>query len=184
MMLEEATGRDLAHLLRTGVLRPAGMRHSDLPDDPQHRGPFLVEAAYTGEPGTGWRSLAHTDPDIFRAAGAVTSTTADLLSFTDALLTGDLVAPGTVADMTTPRTAESGYGLGVVQVPDPCAPPDAPAYLYGHDGATFGTVSIVLSSPDGSRSVALAVTGRDLSGHPDPFRVFNAAVVPLVLATC
>jgi D-alanyl-D-alanine carboxypeptidase len=187
MLLEEVTGRDLAHLLRTQVFRPAGMRHSDYPDEPQSRGPFLVGAAYTGEYGAEWFSLDHFDPDVFRSAGAVTSTTADLLSFTDALLTGRLVQPGTVADMTTPRSAAAGfpeYGLGVYRIPDPCAAPDVPAYLYGHDGASYGTLSIALSSPDGSRALSLGVTGRNLSADPEALYDLNELLVPMLLATC
>lgn len=187
MLLEEVTGRDLAHLLRREVFRPAGMRHSDYPDEPQSRGPFLVGAAYTGEPGAEWTSLDDFDPDVFRAAGAATSTTADLLSFTDALLTGRLVQPGTVADMTTPRSAVAGfpeYGLGVYRIPDPCAPPETPAYLYGHDGASFGTLSVALSSPDGSRSLSLGVTGRNLTTDPEALYDLNDLLVPMLLATC
>jgi D-alanyl-D-alanine carboxypeptidase len=83
--------------------------------------------------------------------------------------------------MTAPRSTEPlDYGLGVYRLPDPCPAPGEPAYLYGHDGASFGTVSIVLSSPDGSRSLALGVTGRDLTVLPD----LTAVLVPMLLATC
>lgn len=185
MLLEEATGRDLERLLRDGVFRPARMRHSDYPDEAQSRGPFLVGAAYTGEEGAGWYSLDHFDPDVFGAAGAATSTTADLLSFTDALLLGHLVRPDTVADMTTPRSADVlEYGLGVYRVPDPCAPPEAPAYLYGHDGASYGTLSVALSSPDGSRSLSLGVTGRNLTTDPEALYDLSGLLVPMLLATC
>ncbi len=184
MLLEEVTGRDLERLLRDRVFRPAGMPRTDYPDEPQSRGPFLAEAAYTGTEdigGAGWYGLDHFDPDVFGAAGAVTSTTADLLAFTDALLTGGLTRPGTVGDMTAPRSTEPlDYGLGVYRLPDPGPAPGEPAYLYGHDGASFGTVSIVLSSPDGSRSLALGVTGRDLTVLPD----LTAVLVPMLLATC
>ncbi|GIG41106.1 serine hydrolase domain-containing protein [Cellulomonas phragmiteti] len=185
MLLEEVTGQDLADLLRQRVFRPAGMRHSDLPDEPQDRGPFLVGAAYTGDEGAGWYPLGHFDPDVFGAAGAATSTTADLVAFSGALLTGRLVAPSTVADMTRPRSADLlEYGLGVYRLPDPCAPPEAPAYLYGHDGASYGTVSVALSSPDGSRSLALGVTGRNLSADPQALYDLGDLLVPMLLATC
>lgn len=185
LLLERTTGQDLDHLLRHRVFAPAGMRHSAYPHEPQDRGPFLVGAAYTGAEGAGWYPLGHFDPDLFKAAGAATSTTADLVAFTDALLTGRLVQPGTVADMTTPRSTEGiEYGLGVYRLPDPCAPADAPAYLYGHDGAAFGTLSIVLSSPDGERSLALGVTGRNLTADPDALYDLNELLVPMLLATC
>ncbi|MCC2315524.1 serine hydrolase domain-containing protein [Cellulomonas xiejunii] len=183
MMLEEVTGQDLDALLRHRVTRPAGMRHTELPHEPRSHGPFLVGAAFTG-PDTGWYSLGHGDPDLFGAAGAVTSTTADLMSFTDALLGGRLVRPDTVADMVTPRSLTPlEYGLGVFRVADPCAPPGSGAYLYGHNGATYGTLSIVLSSPDGARSLAVGVTGRDLTSEKS-VEDFNALLLPMALATC
>ncbi|WP_203708998.1 serine hydrolase domain-containing protein, partial [Cellulomonas marina] len=186
MLLERTTGRDLGDLLREGVFRPAGMRHSAFPDEPQHRGPFLSDAAWTGTQGLGWRSLTGFDPDVFGAAGAVTSTTRDLSSFTAALLSGRLVDPATVADMTTPRSDEVlEYGLGVYRVPDPCVAPGAePAYLYGHDGASFGTLSLALSSPDGERRVTLGVTGRDLTGGTEPLYDLGTLLVPMLLSTC
>jgi D-alanyl-D-alanine carboxypeptidase len=186
MMLEQVTGTDLERLLRDRVFRPAGMPRSDYPDDAQSRGPFLVGATYTGAEGAGWYGMDHFDPDVFGAAGAVTSTTADLVAFTDALLTGRLTSPATVADMTTPRSTEVlEYGLGVYRLPDPCAAPGEPAYLYGHDGAGFGTLSMVLSSPDGSRSLAFGVTGRDyIPTDADVLYDLTDLLVPLLLATC
>lgn len=186
MLLEEVTGKDLAHLLRHRVFRAAGMRHSDYPREPQAHGPFLVDAASFGEPDLPWRSLDGLDPDVFGAAGAVTSTTADLVAFSDALLGGRLVEPTTVADMMTPRSEAEQYGLGVLRIPDPCASPDAPAWLYGHNGASFGAWSFLLSSPDGTRSLSLGTTGRDWTEVPgvDVSPYITELLVPMLLATC
>lgn len=163
MMLEEVTGRSVENLLRHRVFAPAGMWQSAYPDDPGVRGPFLHESAYTGPAGAGWYDLDHWDPSLFAAAGAVTSTTEDLADFTEALVTGRLVDPETTADMLEPRTAGQAnfpdYGLGVYRVPDPCIPG---GWLYGHDGASFGTISMNLTSPDGKRQVSVGITGRDV----------------------
>lgn len=162
MMLEEVSGRSVESLLRHRVFAPAGMWQSAYPDDPGARGPFLHEAAFTGPEGAGWYDLDHWDPSLFAAAGAVTGTTEDLADFTEALVTGRLVDAETVTDMLEPRTVgQQGapeYGLGVYRVPDPCVPGGV---LYGHDGASFGTISINLTSPDGERQVSLGITGRD-----------------------
>ncbi|WP_369370007.1 serine hydrolase domain-containing protein [Promicromonospora sp. Populi] len=163
LMLEEVTGRSVENLLERRVFAPAGMRQSDYPDDPGTRGPFLRESAYTGPEGAGWYDLDHFDPSLFAAAGAVTSTTEDLADFTEALVTGRLVDEETTADMLEPRTiGQEGapeYGLGVYRIPDPCTPG---AWLYGHDGASYGTISINLTSPDGARQVSVGITGRDV----------------------
>jgi D-alanyl-D-alanine carboxypeptidase len=163
MMLEEVTGRSVERLLQHRVFAPAGMWQSAYPDDPGARGPFLHESAYTGPEGQGWYDLDHWDPSLFDAAGAVTSTTEDLADFTEALVTGRLVDADTTADMLEPRTVGQAdapeYGLGVYRVPDPCVPG---GWLYGHDGASFGTISINLTSPDGERQVSVGITGRDV----------------------
>ncbi|MFE6968412.1 serine hydrolase domain-containing protein [Isoptericola sp. NPDC057653] len=180
--LERATGQSVERLLEKRVFGPAGMRHSAFPDDPGLRGPFLHEAAYTGELGAGWYGLDPFDPSLFGAAGAVTSTTADLRRFTESLVTGDLLEPATVTDVLTPRTVGSevlpDYGLGVYRLPDPC---QDGAWLYGHDGASFGTLSITLTSPDADRQVTVALTGRDLTSVGSDLMT---ALVPALLATC
>ncbi|PUB30324.1 D-alanyl-D-alanine carboxypeptidase [Promicromonospora sp. AC04] len=182
MMLEKVTGEDLDDLLEERVFEPAGMRHSAYPERPGTRGPFLDDAAYTGAEGAGWYSIEHFDPTVFRAAGAVTSTTSDLAAFTEALVTGDLVDPATVTDMLTPRTTDGlGYGLGAYRLPDPCVPGE---YLYGHDGGTYGTISLALTSLDGERQLSMGVTGRNVSADPDALYDLSDLLVPLLEATC
>ena len=53
-----------------------------------------------------------------------------------------------------------------------------------HDGATFGSLSLTFASRDGSRQVALGVTGRDLPLDQDALYDINDALVPMLLATC
>ncbi|WP_198012509.1 serine hydrolase domain-containing protein [Promicromonospora sukumoe] len=182
MMLEKVNRTDLDDLLEERVFEPAGMRSSDYPDSPQKRGPFLHDAAYTGADGAGWYTIKHFDPTLFRAAGAVTSTTKDLAAFNEALVTGELVSPETVTDMLTPRSAETAeYGLGTYRLPDPCVPGE---YLYGHDGASFGTLSVNFTSLDGERQIALGVTGRNVTLDQDALYDFNDMLVPMLEATC
>ena len=188
MMLEEVTGRSVENLLQYRVFAPAGMWQSAYPDDPGVYGPFLHESAYTGPEGVGWYDLDHFDPSLFDAAGAVTSTTEDLADFTEALVTGRLVDTETTADMLEPRTVDQAdapeYGLGVYRVPDPCV---AGGWLYGHDGASFGTMSINFTSPDGERQVSIGITGRDLV-YPvltdEPLYDPSALLAGMMQATC
>jgi D-alanyl-D-alanine carboxypeptidase len=188
MMLEEVTGRSVENLLRYRVFAPAGMWQSAYPDDPGVRGPFLHESAYTGPEGAGWYDLDHWDPSLFDAAGAVTGTTEDLADFTEALVTGRLVDAGTAADMLEPRTVGHAtfpdYGLGVYRVPDPCVPG---GWLHGHDGGSYGTISINLTSPDGERQVSVGITGRDLA-YPlltdEPLYDPTELLVGMMQATC
>lgn len=188
VVLEELTGEDLEDLLQDRVFDEAGMYVSSYPEDPGVEGPFLMEAMFTGTAdvgGIGWASLDGFDPDVFGAAGAVVSSTRDLNRFTEALLGGDLVDADVVAEMLEPRSSTLvDYGLGIYRVPDPCTDPgQAPQWLYGHAGATYGTQSIALTSADGSRQVSLGATGRDLSGA-QPLYDIDALLGPMLLSTC
>lgn len=186
VLLQEVTGRELDDLLRDRVFRPAGMNHTSYPDDPGTNGPFLVGAADTGSPeegGIGWVSLDFFDPDVFKAAGAAVSTTKDLNAFTEALVTGELLDPVHLADMLDPRADGGGllpdYALGVYRIPDPCTG----GWLYGHDGGSYGTLSIALTSTDGTRQLSLGATGRDLTA-PLPAYDLNELLVPMLLSSC
>ena len=185
MLLEAATDRSVEDLLAERVFRPAGMQHSSYPDEPGINGPVLREDAYLADlwPG-GWWDLDHFDPDVFSHAGAAVSTTADLTALNEALFTGELIGPEMLQEMTT--LSPEGYGLGVYAVLDPCSTPEDPQLLWGHDGASFGTLSVVLGSADGTRQVALAATGRDMtSPFPQDWRWdINDALIPALLATC
>ncbi|WP_125776313.1 serine hydrolase domain-containing protein [Antribacter gilvus] len=188
LMLERVTGEDVDDLLEDRVFAPARMRHSDLAERPGTRGPFLEEYAFTGSEGAGWYSLEHFHPSLFRSAGAVTSTTGDLADFTTALVTGSLVSEETTAGMLAPRTVDDypnpDYGLGVYRVPDPCVPGE---FLYGHDGATYGTLAVALTSADGARTITLGVTGRDVAfpfWSDEPLYDLNTVLVPMLVATC
>ncbi len=189
VVLEEVTGRELGDLLEDRVFEEAGMRHSSYPDEPEDGRRFLTGAMWTGEAeagGIGWVSLRQFDPEVFDAAGAVVSTTRDLNRFAEALTSGELVDQDLVDEMVTPRTGDiGGYGLGIYRVPDPCTGPgEVPAWLYGHDGLTFGTAAMVFSSADGTRQVSLGTTGRDMtSAQPLPYDV-NALLVPMLEASC
>jgi D-alanyl-D-alanine carboxypeptidase len=187
-VLEELTGEGLEDLLQDRVFDEAGMYQTSFPDEPAARGPLLVESMWTGEAeagGIGWVSLDGFDPDVFGAAGAVVSTTADLNRFTEALVDGELLDSETVEDMLVPRTPEPlEYGLGIFRIPDLCTDPgEPPAWLYGHTGGTYGTTSVALTSADGYRQLSLGVTGRDLTGA-QPFYDVNQLIEPMMLASC
>lgn len=185
MMLEEVTGATVGELLQARVFEPARMTNSSYPTAPGFPERFLVDAGYIGEEPQPWRDLAHFDPTVFSHAGSVTANTGDLTRFTSALLGGQLLDPALVEQMLEPVSDEEmEYGLGIYRLPDPCAPPDSGEFLYGHDGASFGTISFALASPDGERNLALGVTGRDLTLEQDELYDLGDLLVPWLLASC
>lgn len=180
MLLEEATGESVEALLRRDVFHPAVMQHTAYPDEPGLRGLALKEAMFTDE--DGWVGLSVFDPDVFSHAGASVSTTEDLIDLNDALFTGELVSQQSVDAMLTQVVPNPmNYGMGLYSIPDPCAEGE---FLAGHDGASFGTLSVNYSSRDGSRQLSFGITGRDLTASQDALYDINAVLVPLMLATC
>lgn len=180
MLLEQVTGESVETLVTERIRRPAGMGQSRYPDDPGLTGPALHEAMFVD--GRGWIGLDGFDPDVFSHSGAATSTVEDLNDFTRSLMSGELVSQDSVEQMITLSSDNPlGYGLGTYAIPDPCRPGE---FLHGHDGATFGSLSIALSSRDGSRQLALGVTGRDLTVGQDALYDLNDILVPMLLASC
>ena len=180
MLLEEATGEQVEALVDERIRRPAGMGQTRVLDEPGLRGPALHEAMYVD--GRGWIGLDGFDPDVFSHSGSALSTVEDLDDLTRALMSGDLVSEESVEQMVTPSSENPlGYGLGTYAIPDPCRPGE---FLHGHDGASFGSLSLALSSRDGSRQLALGVTGRDLTVAQDALYDLTDLLVPMLVASC
>lgn len=158
MLLAKVNHQSLARLLQRRVFWPAGM-YGTRYETGVIRGRHLAEYAVleTGAPLT---ALPRFQGSMFGPAGAMVAPMGDVNAFFRALFTGRLLSPRLVADMQRPRTTgELPYGLGLLSLPDPCGPPGA--QLIGHDGASFGTISLALSTPDARRQLAVSFTGRD-----------------------
>lgn len=185
LLLEAENDRPIAQLMKERIWRTAGMRHTYLDTDPGLTGPALDEYLIAAD---GYQPLPDFQPNFFWVSGNVVTTTKDLNAFTRALLSGHLVRRSLVNEMLAPVLEQGrGYGLGVYTIPDPCPAPGALPYFVGHDGATFGTLSIAFSSADGRRQISLAGTGRDYSNPTDPTAArwnLGTAMQPMVQATC
>ncbi|HQF03372.1 MAG TPA: serine hydrolase domain-containing protein [Phycicoccus sp.] len=186
MMLEARTGRTMADILMRDVFKPARMNQTEFKDAAGMRGQGLEDAGWAeGQ----WYSLADFNPALFSSAGSVVSTTKDINAFNDALLQGRLLDPTWLEQVKSPRSSKGlDYGLGLYRMPDPCAPAPAegqePAWLYGHDGASFGSMSMTLTSPDGSRNYTVAANGRYFDGELVQPYDHVGALFDLISATC
>lgn len=159
MMLRRATGRTLGDLVERRVLRPARMGQSSFDTTPGLPAPSLREYGALADDG-GLLDLSPFSPTLFSGAGALVSTVRDLDRFQLALSTGRLLRPSTVRTMRSvlsPPGEPLEYGLGSYRIPDPCRPGE---YYHGHDGASFGTLTLSFTSADGRRRFALSMTGR------------------------
>ena len=78
--------------------------------------------------------------------------------------------------------AEDGYGLGSYRLPDPCR---KGRYVFGHDGATFGTLTMTFTRPKGHTTVSVAMNGRDLdTAKSGQFEAMGSYVVAAFAQTC
>lgn len=189
MMLERATGKKLANLLRQNVFKPAGMETARFPTTQ----PAFTTKRHIGDYGyfdgddAPPVDLSDTSSSLFGAAGAVVASPEDVAAFYRALFAGRLVSPDSLAAMTEPRTTSPiAYGLGIYRVTDPCPRADG-TYppLYGHDGALFGTLTLAFTSADGTRRAMLSFSGRQYAGPITPTSVAaNDWLVDGLLATC
>lgn len=183
MMLAAVTHRSVGSLLQQRVFAPAGMTSATFPTTgPAFRGPHLTDYALFSRP----YNLDDTSSTLFSSAGAVVASASDISSFYRALFAGRLVSPASVRAMVSPRTTTPlVYGLGIYAVGDPCPAADgSPQALYGHDGATFGTSTVVFTSADGTRQASIAWGGRQFIANPPTSRAANDFLVDAFTASC
>ncbi|MGX7827236.1 serine hydrolase domain-containing protein [Actinokineospora sp. 24-640] len=146
LLIEKVTGQSYDRAVERRVLRPLGMRETRMGGRTPH-----------GPHAHGYMSIGDRPVDVTAmnssmawAAGAMISTTADLDRFYAALLSGRVLAPAQLAEMTT--TVE-GYGLGLHETPLPCG-----GSVWGHNGGIPGYATFVMSTEDATTRVEMSVT--------------------------
>ncbi len=157
MVVEKASGQHLADLLRGRIVEPLGLRHTTIapPDtaSPEFRG-------YGTDADDG--SLVDLTDDLLAFGnggnGGVISTADELLTVTQAIVSGRLLPTQFVEQMKRPTIGT--YGLGLATYALPCGT------FYGHGGSVNGTQSIAMVSAEGADGVVIALNLRSGS-DPD-----------------
>jgi len=109
VVIEKVSGKKYADLLRERIFEPLGMKDSGLDSDEL----VLPKRAEGYRPGANGIEVARSESmSIPWSAGAIYSTTGDLLKWEHALFGGKILSPDSLKLMTTP--GKGGYGLGVV----------------------------------------------------------------------
>ncbi|MFN8224740.1 MAG: serine hydrolase domain-containing protein [Gaiellales bacterium] len=184
LIAERVTGKPLAKVLDTQIIRPLGLRHTSFPNGaampPGAVHGYLV-AGNPVVPTRGGRPFDATfvNPSYTWAAGALVSTASDLDRFLRALVRGKLVSQGSLTTMTRAHafTPRYSYGLGLLRVKTPCGP------LVGHDGELFGYSAIALTSLDGRRSAVVLANTSHVSAT-DPEATLAAVAEVATTALC
>ncbi|WP_286900730.1 serine hydrolase [Thermocrispum sp.] len=123
-----------------------------------------------------------SNPSWGDAAGEMISTTADSNKFLRALVSGKVLRPRELAEMTRTVRAEpldaawlgARYGLGLVWIPNSCGG----SWAHGGDIPGFMTRNGV--SPDGRRSVTVSINTDSLVPAPDAPEVAGDVTADLI----
>jgi D-alanyl-D-alanine carboxypeptidase len=164
-VVQAVTGRTFDHELRSRILRPLGLRHTDLPTTTAIWGSHAHGYFEMGDPPAAV-DLAYMYPWAW-AAGGLTTDADDSATFYRALFAGRLLGPRMMRELS--RTIEvtdsdlpSRSGLGV-QRWTPCG------VAWGHSGNVGGYLVYTWISPDARHETVLMI-------NEDPQTVGNAAI--------
>jgi D-alanyl-D-alanine carboxypeptidase len=155
MVLQRATDQSVSQLLDRHVIRPLDLEDTYLANTPRWRGPHAHGYVPPGVFGvqdyvdtSGWTTTWGG------AAGALVSTPADLRTFYQALLSGELLPRAALREMKDVVTAlpGAGYGLGLMVLETPCGT------VWGHTGGIPGYVTIAFGNAAGTRSSMLVLS--------------------------
>jgi D-alanyl-D-alanine carboxypeptidase len=202
LVLVKATGKTLETLFRQRIIQPLGLKdtyfattaaprdgrklaHGYEPDAEHLKAliPDLPDGIrFAGPEHDGHADVTGVDPSWAGAAGAVVSTARDWDRFLTALLSGRLLPPAQLREMTTmipadPAHPSAGeYGLGLARLNTPCGP------VYGHTGGIPGYRSDLFTDSTGTRSVEVFVTEQQGLAAPDLAAAHQALVTGAVCA--
>lgn len=163
MIIERITGRSWAREITDRIIRPLGLDATSAP------GESVVDP---GPHARGWASfdtgmpldVTLLNPSMAVGSGALISSVRDLSVFYAALLSGELLAPARLAEMTATIPAPgigiegARYGLGLAELPLPGG-----GSFFSHFGELLGYHAWAGVTADGSRTAVVYVTG-DVNG--------------------
>ena len=144
LIVEELRGKPLREVFEEDIIRPLGLSGTTLgsaPRDALLHGYVWVRGQRVDLAGS------ETTPGI---PGGAATTARDMATFGAGLLSGRLTTPGSLAEMTKPGPV--GYGPGLWTAQGACGP------IHGQRGFALGYSSVLLSSADGTRTVAIATS--------------------------
>jgi D-alanyl-D-alanine carboxypeptidase len=155
LVLEKVTGQPVQDLVWQRVVRPLHLHGTFLATSARFRGAYAHGYFPPSLTGDGYLDASSFHPSIGWAAGALVSTAPDLARFYQALLSGRLLTPAVLNEMTTTVTGPDypgiGVGLGIWSVETPCGT------VWGHEGGIPGYKSFALNERGGTRSAVVIV---------------------------
>ena len=109
-LIEKISSESYAHFVQDNIFNPLGMADSGYDSNSA----VIQNRASGYTPGqNGIVNAGYIDMTIPLSAGALYSTTEDLLRWEQGLFGGKLISPGSLKKMTTPFKNDYGFGLGI-----------------------------------------------------------------------
>ncbi|MEV0617405.1 serine hydrolase domain-containing protein [Nonomuraea sp. NPDC050404] len=191
LLLEKVTGVSAERAITDQVIRKAGLRHTSFPRTPVIPGPhskaYLSLYGLIDPP----KDFSVYDNSAPWTAGGLVSTMEDVNRFYRALLRGELLDAGLLAEMrkVVPVAPGAGvtdtfdYGLGIYPVDLPCG------RFWGHSGGVIGMLTEAYTGPDGERQVSIGFNlvgyqRLDENGNILPSPIDEAILRHIELAAC
>ncbi|MFI9025314.1 serine hydrolase domain-containing protein [Streptomyces sp. NPDC053560] len=165
LLIEKVTGRSYAEEMHRAILRPLGLRDTVVPGaSPEIPGPH-AHGYYRYQDADGWKvvDVSRQNSSLLAGAGDMISSTQDLHTFFSALLGGTLLPAPLLDEMRTPH-GELGYGLGMFV--QGLGPDHGGTIVHHNGGAPGGYGSLMISTPDGSRTLTAGLTTGDAESNP------------------
>lgn len=150
MLIEQVTGASVAEAITSRIIQPLGLTQTTFPAGGDRSLPAPYVHGYSGGrlgPFFYWSDItAQLEPSLYASAGAMISTLQDLTTFDQALISGKVVSPASLAEMETTVPSYPGwnYGLGLSDFPLSCG-----GVAWGHSGEVPGYTSMTVVAPDG-----------------------------------
>ncbi|MBG1258443.1 serine hydrolase domain-containing protein [Nostoc commune] len=165
MVLEAATNSNIADEIRDRILDPLALSNTFFAEEEAIAGGYVKGYWDFDQDGT-LNDISVTNLSWAWSAGAMVSNTADLATFIQALIGGEILEPDTLNQMLTtisPIASEnySAYGLGIGTIESPNR------FWYIHRGQTLGYRSNMWYSPLENITYIELINGRsnqNLSG--------------------
>ncbi|MEU8602893.1 serine hydrolase domain-containing protein [Streptomyces parvulus] len=173
MLLEAVTGAPARAAVQSRVIEPLGLTRTFFPAPGDRALPSPAVTGYHGARLGGiyvWTRAQIVEPSLYGSAGAMVSTLEDLTAFYEALLGGELVSPGSLAEMKD--TAQTGSGLGLFPTRLSCG-----VTAWGHNGMMPGHHSYTLVAEDGRHASAMTNAAFQFgTPHAQMTKVLDTAV--------
>jgi D-alanyl-D-alanine carboxypeptidase len=179
MLIESLTGRTVDEAVTERIIEPLDLTDTvfPVPGDRTLADPYLTgyQITHVG-PFTFWIDRTFgMEISYYGAAGAVSSTMADLAAFYGALAAGDVVSPESLAEMRGTVAAPAlgmDYGLGLIRLDLSCG-----GEAWGHAGNLHtGHASVTMTTDDGRFASVVTNTWPQSETAPTRYDVIDAAL--------